>query len=256
MTQQEKDETKKEKKAAKELARRNIKGKLGKEFRDFITRGNVVDLAIGVIMGNAFSAIVTAFTNILLSICTWGAPGGLKGLVTVLPAVNAGQAGMDPANGLGQSFAASQLQALATKEAAVSGLGSEPVVIQNEMTAIAGKYTLHGTSYYFNGCALIDWGSFLNAIITFLIIALTLFIILKVYTSVKNTRAAFEAELKAKEEDAWAKEHPEAAALKKKQEEEAAKEAAAGVVKKPDNIVLLEEIRDQVKAINAEKAAK
>jgi hypothetical protein len=121
MTQQEKDETKKEKKAAKELARRNIKGKLGKEFRDFITRGNVVDLAIGVIMGNAFSAIVTAFTNILLSICTWGVPGGLKGLVTVLPAVNAGQAGMDPANGLGQSFAASQLQALATKEAAVSG---------------------------------------------------------------------------------------------------------------------------------------
>jgi large-conductance mechanosensitive channel len=104
--------------------------------------------------------------------------------------------------------------------------------------------------------ALIDWGTFLNAIITFLIIALTLFIILKVYTSVKNTRAAFEAELKAKEEDAWAKEHPEAAALKKKQEEEAAKEAAAGVVKKPDNIVLLEEIRDQVKAINAEKAAK
>jgi uncharacterized membrane protein len=86
MTQQEKDETKKEKKAAKELARRNIKGKLGKEFRDFITRGNVVDLAIGVIMGNAFSAIVTAFTNILLSICTWGVPGGLKGLVTVLPA--------------------------------------------------------------------------------------------------------------------------------------------------------------------------
>jgi large-conductance mechanosensitive channel len=255
MTQQEKDETKKEKKAAKELARRNIKGKLGKEFRDFITRGNVVDLAIGVIMGNAFSAIVTAFTNILLSVCTWGVPGGLKGLVTVLPALNAGQEGVA---GIGQSFAAGDIVT-----ATINFAGSQGVTITKDsdtfvqwQNSLKTLYTVHGTTYYFNGSALIDWGTFLNAIITFLIIALTLFIILKVYTSVKNTRAAFEAELKAKEEEAWAKEHPEAAALKKKQEEDAAKAAAAGVVKKPDNIVLLEEIRDQVKAINAEKAAK
>lgn len=33
------------------------------DFKKFITRGNVIDMAIGVIVGNAFSAIVTALTN-------------------------------------------------------------------------------------------------------------------------------------------------------------------------------------------------
>lgn len=34
-----------------------------KEFKDFIARGNVIDLAIAVIMGGAFGAIVTSFVN-------------------------------------------------------------------------------------------------------------------------------------------------------------------------------------------------
>ncbi|QPK83825.1 large conductance mechanosensitive channel protein MscL [Corynebacterium qintianiae] len=35
-------------------------------FRDFIMRGNVIDLAVGVVIGSAFTAIVTAFsTNII-----------------------------------------------------------------------------------------------------------------------------------------------------------------------------------------------
>ena len=33
------------------------------EFKKFITRGNVVDLAVGVIVGSAFTAIVTALTK-------------------------------------------------------------------------------------------------------------------------------------------------------------------------------------------------
>lgn len=32
------------------------------EFKDFITRGNVLDLAVGVIIGGAFTAIVTSLT--------------------------------------------------------------------------------------------------------------------------------------------------------------------------------------------------
>jgi len=36
------------------------------EFKKFISRGNVVDLAVGVIIGGAFTAIVTAFTNGIL----------------------------------------------------------------------------------------------------------------------------------------------------------------------------------------------
>jgi large conductance mechanosensitive channel len=34
-----------------------------KDFRDFIARGNVVDLAVGVIIGGAFGKIVTSLVN-------------------------------------------------------------------------------------------------------------------------------------------------------------------------------------------------
>lgn len=34
-----------------------------KGFKDFLMRGNVVDLAVAVVIGTAFTAIVTAFTN-------------------------------------------------------------------------------------------------------------------------------------------------------------------------------------------------
>jgi len=37
-----------------------------KEFRDFAMRGNVVDLAVGVIIGGAFGKIVTSFVNDIL----------------------------------------------------------------------------------------------------------------------------------------------------------------------------------------------
>jgi len=33
------------------------------EFRDFINKGNVLDLAVAVILGGAFGAIVTSFVN-------------------------------------------------------------------------------------------------------------------------------------------------------------------------------------------------
>lgn len=38
-----------------------------KEFREFILRGNVVDLAVGVIIGGAFGGIVTAFTKDIIT---------------------------------------------------------------------------------------------------------------------------------------------------------------------------------------------
>lgn len=34
-----------------------------KEFKEFISRGNVVDLAIAVVIGAAFTAVITAFVN-------------------------------------------------------------------------------------------------------------------------------------------------------------------------------------------------
>lgn len=43
-----------------------------REFKKFINRGNVFDMAVGVIVGSAFTAIVTALTNnILKPITNW-----------------------------------------------------------------------------------------------------------------------------------------------------------------------------------------
>lgn len=105
------------------------------EFGQFIKRGNVLDLAVGVIIGSAFSAIVTAFTdkiimpliNLLLSI---GGSNGLEKAYTFLKKV---------------------------KDS-------------------SGNIDLDRSIY-------IDWGAFITAIINFLIIAFTLFIIIKVIMS-------------------------------------------------------------------------
>jgi len=62
--------------------------KLLKEFKDFISKGSVIDLAVGMIIGSAFTAIVTALVNgILKPLINW-IPISESGLQTVLrPAV-------------------------------------------------------------------------------------------------------------------------------------------------------------------------
>ena len=37
--------------------------KIIKEFKEFISRGSVIDLAVGIIVGGAFTSIVTSFVN-------------------------------------------------------------------------------------------------------------------------------------------------------------------------------------------------
>lgn len=53
-----------------------------KGFKDFLMRGNVVDLAVAVVIGAAFTAIVTAFTNGLIKplINAIGGSDAAKGL--------------------------------------------------------------------------------------------------------------------------------------------------------------------------------
>jgi len=36
------------------------------DFKKFISRGNIMDMAVGVVVGGAFSAIVTSFTNAVI----------------------------------------------------------------------------------------------------------------------------------------------------------------------------------------------
>ncbi|MDE6597644.1 MAG: large conductance mechanosensitive channel protein MscL [Clostridia bacterium] len=46
--------------------------KFFKEFKDFISRGNVLDMAVGIIVGGAFTAIITALVNhILTPLINW-----------------------------------------------------------------------------------------------------------------------------------------------------------------------------------------
>lgn len=60
------------------------------EFKKFITRGNILDLAVGVIVGGAFTAIVTSLTNnIIRPLINWiialiGGKNGLSAVYTFL----------------------------------------------------------------------------------------------------------------------------------------------------------------------------
>lgn len=55
------------------------------EFKEFINRGNVMDLAVAIIIGGAFASIVTALTtniiNPLISVVTGGSADTVSGLV-------------------------------------------------------------------------------------------------------------------------------------------------------------------------------
>ena len=192
----------KDEKIAKRKARKEKSKGLWNEFKAFINKGNAFMLAVGVVIGSAFSAITTAFVNILLSVCTWAVPGGLKGLVTVLPALNSTQEGVA---GIGQKFTD-------ITDATIKYALSQGVVITKDsdtfvqwQNALKGLYTLHGSTWTYNMSAVIDWGTLINAVISFLIVALTLFIIVKVV----NTLNAKRVELEAKSREAYYLKHPE-----------------------------------------------
>ena len=59
--------------------------KFFEEFKKFITRGNVLDMAVGVIVGGAFTGIVTSLTdsiiNPLITFITGGSSTEIGGLV-------------------------------------------------------------------------------------------------------------------------------------------------------------------------------
>jgi large conductance mechanosensitive channel len=65
-----------------------------REFRDFINKGNFVDIAVAFVIGVAFGSVVTAFTNRLVS--------PLVGMIVSLPSLERmGQFGPeDPATGV------------------------------------------------------------------------------------------------------------------------------------------------------------
>lgn len=127
------------------------------EFKAFITRGNVVDMAVAVIIGAAFGAIVTAMTNgIIKPLVDWamyGANDGAAGLITMLKPI-------------------------------YTSAPDENGVVQTVIDMTKSIY--------------IDWGTLIMKIIDFLVIALVLFAIIKVFMSLKNAGVNAREKAKAK----------------------------------------------------------
>lgn len=119
------------------------------EFKKFITRGNIVDMSVGVIVGGAFTAIVNGLSNnILKPIINWF-------LTKILGK-----------NSLSDIY--TYLQKVEVAEVDAEGNATGKMVV--DLTQ----------SIY------IDWGAFINAIINFLIIAFVLFIIVKFINQLNN----------------------------------------------------------------------
>ena len=115
--------------------------KFFEEFKKFIMRGNVVDMAVGVTVGSAFTAIVNGLSNFVLKpIINW-----------VLALV------------LGKN-SLSELYTFLVR-------GYKDIV--DEAGNVIGQELDLTASIY------IDWGSFINAILNFFIIAFVLFSIVK-----------------------------------------------------------------------------
>jgi large conductance mechanosensitive channel len=118
------------------------------DFKKFIKRGNVVDMAIGVIVGNAFSAIVKAFTDKI-----------------IMPLINA-LLSIGGTNGLESAY-----------------------------TYLKRAYAEDG-SIDLTKSIYIDWGAFITAIINFFIIAMTLFVVLKVAMKSRQMIESFTDKVK------------------------------------------------------------
>lgn len=115
-----------------------------KEFRDFIARGNVVDMAVGIIIGAAFTAIVTSLVADLIN--------PIIGVVT---------GGIDFSN-------------------LFINLGS------GEFTSLAAAKAA--------GAPVFAYGSFITAVINFLIIAFVVFLLVKAVNKVKDATVKKDAE--------------------------------------------------------------
>ncbi len=124
--------------------------KFFEEFKKFITRGNVVDMAVGVIVGGAFTAIVNGLSNNIL-----------KPLINYVLFLVLGK------DSLNEIY---------------TFLHKEMVDVLDETGAVIGTQVDLAQSIY------IDWGAFINAIINFFLIAIVLFIIVKVFNKFREER--------------------------------------------------------------------
>ena len=119
-----------------------------KEFKEFAMRGNVVDMAVGIVIGAAFGTIVKSFVSDVL-----------------MPPIGLLMGGVDFAN----LFAV-------VKEGAPAG----------PYAALADAQAA--------GAVTVNYGLFINTVISFLIIAIAVFMVIKALNSMKREEEAPAAE--------------------------------------------------------------
>ena len=120
--------------------------KFAKEFREFISKGNVLNLAVAVIIGGAFQAIINSLVNDI-----------------IMPIISIATGGID---------------------------------FQNWFVALDGSHYATLAEAQEAGAATLNYGVFINAIIRFILMAIVIFIIVKIFNSA--------AEKAKKEEEAAA----------------------------------------------------
>ena len=111
-----------------------------KEFRDFIARGNVIDLAVAVIIGAAFGKLVTSL---------------VEGII--MPPIGLLLGGVD---------------------------------FSNLFIDLSGERPISLADAQLKGLPVIAYGQFINDVITFLIIALVIFLIVKAMNRFKRQEVA------------------------------------------------------------------
>ena len=124
-----------------------------KEFKEFILRGNVVDMAVGIVIGAAFGTIVTSLVNDV-----------------IMPPIGLLLGGVDFANLfvlLKAGSPAAPYASLADAQAA--------------------------------GAVTINYGMFINAVISFLIVAFVVFLLIRNINRLKREEEAPPAEPTTKE---------------------------------------------------------
>jgi large conductance mechanosensitive channel len=118
------------------------------EFKEFAMKGNLIDMAVGVVMGAAFGAVTAAFIN--------GIFMPLVGLIFQ-----------------------------------VGDLANAKLILKPAVLDAAGKITTAETA--------IAYGSFVGAIINFLVVAFVMFMVIKAVNKFKNEAPAAPAEPSATE---------------------------------------------------------
>ena len=120
-----------------------------KEFREFIMRGNVLDLAVGIIMGAAFTTVVNSLVNDI-----------------IMPPIGMALGGVDFSN-LFINLSGGDYASLAAAQEA--------------------------------GAATINYGNFINSVINLLIVALSVFLLVR---GINRLTVVIESELGGKQEEA------------------------------------------------------